>query len=143
MNFSTEEKIAIFDKIEQQYFVRNFGSMTKTDFETLLFSEYIEHLIKNDSNQKDYCHLCYYIKKNPECLAFGIWCRRRDLNPHKLSPATTSKQCVCQFRHSCATHTLYQINSFLSIGFENIFMVDFVNKVLRKFVDIASEKDLL
>lgn len=43
MNFSNEEKIAIFDKIEQHYFIRNFGSMTKTDFETLLFSEYIEH----------------------------------------------------------------------------------------------------
>ena len=42
MNFSNEEKIAMFDKIEQHYFTRNFGSMTKTDFETLLFSEYIE-----------------------------------------------------------------------------------------------------
>jgi len=35
------------------------------------------------------------------------------------------------------------MNRFLSIGFENNFMVDFVNKVLRKFVDIAGEKDLL
>lgn len=54
MNFSNEEKIAIFDKIEQHYFIRNFGSMTKTDFETLLFSEYIEHRIKNKLPFDDY-----------------------------------------------------------------------------------------
>lgn len=54
MSFSTEEKIAIFDKIEQNYFIRNFGSMTKTDFETLLFSEYIEHCIKNNIPYDDY-----------------------------------------------------------------------------------------
>lgn len=54
MSFSPEEKIAIFDKIEQHYFIRNFGSMTKTDFETLLFSEYIEHRIKNNLPFDDY-----------------------------------------------------------------------------------------
>ncbi len=54
MSFSTEEKIAIFDKIAQHYFARNFGSMTKTDFETLLFSEYIEHRIKNQLSFDDY-----------------------------------------------------------------------------------------
>ena len=54
MSFSPEEKIAIFDKIEQHYFVRNFGAMTKADLETLLFSEYIEHRIKNNLPFDDY-----------------------------------------------------------------------------------------
>jgi len=54
MSFSPEEKIAFFDKIEQHYFMRNFGSMTKTDLETLLFSEYIEHRIKNNLPFDDY-----------------------------------------------------------------------------------------
>lgn len=54
MGFTPEEKIKIFDKIEQHYFVRNFGSMTKSDFETLLFSEYIEHCIKNNLPFDDY-----------------------------------------------------------------------------------------
>lgn len=54
MNFSQEEKVEIFDKIEKNYFVRNFGSMSKTDFETLLFSEYIEHCIKNKLPFDDY-----------------------------------------------------------------------------------------
>jgi len=54
MNFTPEEKIEIFNKIEQHYFIRNFGSMSKTDFETLLFSEYIEHCIKNKLPFDDY-----------------------------------------------------------------------------------------
>ena len=54
MSFSPEEKIEIFNKIEQHYFARNFGSMTKADFETLLFSEYIEHCIKNKLPFDDY-----------------------------------------------------------------------------------------
>lgn len=54
MNFTDEEKIEIFDTIADKYFVRNFGSMTKADFETLLFSEYIEHCIKNNLPYDDY-----------------------------------------------------------------------------------------
>ena len=54
MSFSAKEKIEIFNKIEQHYFVRNFGSLTKADFETLLFSEYIEHRIKNKLPFDDY-----------------------------------------------------------------------------------------
>ena len=54
MSFTPEEKIRIFDEIEQHYFVRNFGEMTKKDFETLLFSEYIEHRIKNGLPFDDY-----------------------------------------------------------------------------------------
>lgn len=54
MSFTTEEKCAVFDKIAQQYFVRNFGSMSKSDLETLLFSEYIEHGIRNGKPVDDY-----------------------------------------------------------------------------------------
>ena len=54
MGFTPEEKIKIFNKIEQHYFARNFGSMTKSDFETLLFSEYIEHCIKSKLPFDDY-----------------------------------------------------------------------------------------
>lgn len=54
MTFSTDEKIAIFDKISKKYFNKNFGSMSKSDFETLLFSEYIEHCIKNNIKYDDY-----------------------------------------------------------------------------------------
>ena len=54
MMFTPKEKIRIFNKIEQHYFIRNFGSMTKSDFETLLFSEYIEHRIRNNLPFDDY-----------------------------------------------------------------------------------------
>ena len=54
MDFTVEEKCAIFDKIEAQYFNRNFGTMSKVDFETLLFSEYIEHCIKSGVSFDDY-----------------------------------------------------------------------------------------
>ncbi len=54
IEFSNEEKIVIFDKIAQHYFEQNFGEMSKSDFELLLFSEYIEHLMKNKDNFTDY-----------------------------------------------------------------------------------------
>ena len=54
MNFSPEEKCAIFDKIAECYFERNFGSMSKTDFETLLFSEYLNQCMKYGYPQDDY-----------------------------------------------------------------------------------------
>ena len=53
-SFSAQEKIDVFDKIAASYYDRNFGSMTKTDLETLLFSEYIEHCIKAKENYDDY-----------------------------------------------------------------------------------------
>ena len=40
MKFSNEEKIRVFDLIANEYFNKNFGSMSKSDYETLLFSEY-------------------------------------------------------------------------------------------------------
>lgn len=54
MEFSSDEKVDVFDKIAKNYFVRNFGSMSKADFETLLFSEYIEHCIKTGLAYDDY-----------------------------------------------------------------------------------------
>ena len=54
MTFNEEEKIRLFNKIEEHYFRRNFGSMSKTDLETLLFSEYIESCINNNKPYDDY-----------------------------------------------------------------------------------------
>lgn len=54
MEFKDEEKIRLFDKIEELYFRRNFGSVSKSDLETLLFSEYIECCIRNNIEYDDY-----------------------------------------------------------------------------------------
>lgn len=54
MYFKPEEKINCFDKIEKEYFNKNFGSMSKSDLETLLFSEYIEHHINHELPFDDY-----------------------------------------------------------------------------------------
>lgn len=54
MNFTDEEKIIVFDKIAELYFEKNFGSTTKADFETLLFSEYLEHCMRCDEPYDDY-----------------------------------------------------------------------------------------
>lgn len=52
--FNENEKCNFFDKIADNYFVKNFGTMSKSDFETLIFSEYIEHCINNDLPFDDY-----------------------------------------------------------------------------------------
>lgn len=54
MIFSDAEKAVIFDKISKEYFEKNFGSMSKSDLETLLFSEYIEHCIRHGKAYDDY-----------------------------------------------------------------------------------------
>ena len=54
MDFKSEEKIIVFDKIADLYFKKNFGSTSKADFETLLFSEYIEHRLRNELPFDDY-----------------------------------------------------------------------------------------
>lgn len=54
MAFSEQEKRAAFDKIAELYYNRNFGETTKSDFETLLFSIYIEHLMDNGLDSDDY-----------------------------------------------------------------------------------------
>lgn len=52
--FSDSEKIAIFDKIGEMFYKQNFGSISKSDFELLLFSEYLDNHIKNDDLYDDY-----------------------------------------------------------------------------------------
>lgn len=54
MGFKDEEKVKVFDKIAALYFEKNFGSTTKSDFETLLFSEYIEHCMMCGEPYDDY-----------------------------------------------------------------------------------------
>lgn len=54
MIFTDEEKKRLFDKIEELYFHRNFGSTTKSDLETLLFSEYIDCRINHGLSCDDY-----------------------------------------------------------------------------------------
>lgn len=54
MEFTKDEKIALFDKIEQLYFKKNFGSTSKADLEVLLFSAYIEHCIDAGEQYDDY-----------------------------------------------------------------------------------------
>lgn len=54
VEFSNNEKIDFFNKISNRYFNRNFGSMSKGDLETLIFSEYIEHCLRNGLEIDDY-----------------------------------------------------------------------------------------
>ena len=53
-DFKDEEKIEFANKIISLYYNKNFGSTSKTDFETLIFSEYIEHLLRNNKDIDDY-----------------------------------------------------------------------------------------
>ena len=53
-DFSPEEKMQLFDMIAAKYFDRNFGTMLKADMDTLIFSCYIEHCLKNDLPYDDY-----------------------------------------------------------------------------------------
>lgn len=54
MNFSNEEKCALFDKLAKMYYCQNFGSTSKSDLETFLFSEYIEHCLNSGEPFDDY-----------------------------------------------------------------------------------------
>ncbi len=53
-DFSTEEKVALFDEFYHGYFERNFGTMAKVDIDTLLFDTYLKHLYKNKLQYDDY-----------------------------------------------------------------------------------------
>lgn len=48
------EMIQGFQLIAEQYYKKNFGKMAKADFEVLLFSIYIEHLLRNNQPFDDY-----------------------------------------------------------------------------------------
>ena len=54
MGFDATEKARAFDQIAQRYYDRNFGTMSKTDFETLLFHIYMEHLLSHGEPYDDY-----------------------------------------------------------------------------------------
>ena len=43
-------KAEAFDQIAYEYYLGNFGTMTKTDFETLLFSLYLERILKKSES---------------------------------------------------------------------------------------------
>lgn len=52
--FSPEDKTAAFDMVAEQFYERNFGRMTKSDFETLMFNLYIERCMKTGKCYDDY-----------------------------------------------------------------------------------------
>ncbi|MCD8220420.1 MAG: hypothetical protein LUC50_08955 [Ruminococcus sp.] len=52
--FSSAEKEKAFHAIAVLYYDRNLGETTKSDFKTLLFSIYLEHLIQNNLPYDDY-----------------------------------------------------------------------------------------
>ena len=54
IEFDEKEKQNAFDRIAARYFQRNFGMMSKADFETLLFDIYIEHLLQHNLPFDDY-----------------------------------------------------------------------------------------
>ena len=56
-------KANAFDKIAQEYYVGNFGRMQKSDFETLLFSIYLEQIL-NSSKGSPFSHSDYEFSKS-------------------------------------------------------------------------------
>ena len=54
MLFEESERDSLIGKIEELYFNKNFGSVSKADFELVLFSAYIEHLISSETDFDDY-----------------------------------------------------------------------------------------
>ena len=47
---SDSDKAKAFDKIAEKYYFTNFGSMSKSDLDTLMFSVYIEQILKKEKN---------------------------------------------------------------------------------------------
>lgn len=54
IDFTPKEKQNAFEQISSCYFNKNFGTMSKSDFETLMFSIYIEHCIDKKLPFDDY-----------------------------------------------------------------------------------------
>ena len=59
---SPKIKAAAFDRIAQEYYYRNFGSLSKTDLELILFSEYLD-LIRSDPNATENDYNDYTLSK--------------------------------------------------------------------------------
>ena len=53
-DFTSSEKAAAFDRIALHYYQGNFGSLSKTDLEVLLFTILLDHCRQEDSNLDDY-----------------------------------------------------------------------------------------
>ena len=52
--FATEaDKAAAFDEIARRFYFANFATMSKSDFETLLFSLYLEQILNCSENNYD------------------------------------------------------------------------------------------
>ena len=47
---STEAKAKAFDQIAEKYYFSNFGTITRCDFDVLMFSIYIEQMLTKNQN---------------------------------------------------------------------------------------------
>ena len=52
--FDTKDKIAAFDMIANKFFEHNFGQMSKSDIEVMMFSIYIEQCLDKKMPYDDY-----------------------------------------------------------------------------------------
>ena len=52
--FDDSSKIKAFEEIESEYFNTNFGTLSKADFEIILFKIYYERLKENSNTSSDY-----------------------------------------------------------------------------------------
>ncbi len=53
--FDNQSKVEAFDKIAKKYYFANFGSISKSDFDILMFSIYIERILeKSQDDMKTY-----------------------------------------------------------------------------------------
>lgn len=93
MSFTLEEKVELFNRIAERYYNHNFGTMLKADMDTLIFSAYIEHCLKNGLPYDDYSL----------SIALGITeSRVRSLKerkqlqyPYNLSNHLSAKSSIC------------------------------------------------
>ena len=53
-HWETEEKAICFETIATEYYNRNFGKLSKSDLEVLMFSLLLEHCRKNGIDESDY-----------------------------------------------------------------------------------------
>ena len=53
IEFEPEEKLKMFDEIAKHFYDKNFGRMTKSDFEVLMFHFYMDKMIKQSVDEND------------------------------------------------------------------------------------------
>ncbi len=62
-DFTTEEKASLFDEIANHYYYKNFGQMSKSDMDLLMFHFYIDKMIaslKTENGSVDYAKCSDY-----------------------------------------------------------------------------------